>query len=33
MALSGRLYVETGNQIFKMAAPNQMYLYISFYAI
>jgi hypothetical protein len=31
MALSERLYLETGSQKFKMAAPNRMYLYLSFY--
>jgi hypothetical protein len=32
MALSERLHIETGSQIFKMASPNRKYLYFSFYA-
>jgi hypothetical protein len=32
MGISGRLHLEAGSQKFEMAAPNRMYLYLSFYA-
>jgi hypothetical protein len=31
MAISRRLHLETGSQIFKIAAPNRKYLYLSLY--
>jgi hypothetical protein len=30
VALSRRLHLEAGSQLFKMASPNWMYLYLSF---